>query len=275
MKSTNNVSVSVPVALLGAGGINRLVGQAVLAGRLPGIRVVAVAGSHAGSASAAELAGQLNAEAIAPEDLGTAGATWLLEAAGGAAVREHIPPLWRAGLNTIIMSIGAMIDEAVHEAWQQARQTGVQVVLPSGGIAGLDGIRAMAASGDLRSVTITNIKHPSGLIGAPYLLENRIELPEDRAVTVFEGSAREAIGAFPANVNVSVALALAGIGPDATRVNVRSNPDAAVTFHRIEAEGDTGKLLVEISSRPSPASPRTSVMAAASAISALKELTFS
>lgn len=272
---TFHSSKPVPVALLGAGGINRLVGQAVTDGRLPGVRVVAVAGSRAGSSTAAELAGQLGAHAVAPEDLGTAGATWVLEAAGGAAVRQHIPPLWHAGINTVVMSIGAMIDGSVSEAYRQALRAGVKVVLPSGGIAGLDGIRAMAASGDLHSVTITNVKHPGGLAGAPWLQDNSIELPEDRAMTVFEGSAREAIAAFPANVNVSVALALAGIGPDRTRVIVRSDPDAAVTFHRIEAEGDMTALKVEISSRPSPASPRTSVMAAASAISALQELTFS
>lgn len=268
----NQNSGSIPVALLGAGGINQIVAQAVQAGELPAVRIVAVAGSSAGSASAARLAHELGAEAVAPERLAGSGASWVLEAAGGAAVRQHVPGLWRAGLSTIIMSIGALVDETVAAAWEQARQAGVQVLLPSGGIAGLDGVRALAAGGGLSSVTITNTKHPDGLRGAPYLVRNSIDLPADRAVTVFEGTAREAIAAFPQNVNVAIALSLAGAGPDATRVTVRSDPEAKQTFHRIEAEGPAGRLLVEVSSNPSPASPRTSVMAGASAIAALKEI---
>jgi len=268
----NSDSAGIQVALLGAGGINQLVAQAVQAGDVPGVEVVAVAGSTAGSASAAQLAGELGAQAVAPEDLATTGASWVLEAAGGEAVRQHVPRLWQAGINTIIMSIGAMVDETVEAAWKQARHDGVKVVLPSGGIAGLDGVRALRAGGGLTGVTITNTKHPDGLRGAPYLERNSIELPDGSAFTVFEGSAREAIAAFPQNVNVAIALSLAGAGPDATKVVVRSDPAATQTFHRIEAEGPAGRLRVEISSNPSPASPRTSVMAGASATAALREV---
>lgn len=270
--TSNKGSAGVAIALLGAGGINQLVADAILNGDLPGVNVVAVAGSTAHSASADELAAKLGVRAVAADRLPESGADWVVEAAGGKAVREHVPALWRAGMNTMIMSIGAMVDPAVEQAWHRARLSGVQVILPSGGIAGLDGIRAMASGNGLANVTITNIKHPDGLRGAPYLVENSIVLPDDRAVTVFEGTAREAIAAFPANVNVSIALSLAGIGPDRTRVIVRSDPKATQTFHRIEADGSAGQLLVEVSSNPSPANPRTSVMAAASAIAELKEI---
>lgn len=261
----------VKVALLGAGGINQILAAAILNGELPGITVVAVAGASAKSTSASVLAEKLGARSVPPEVLAETGVDWVVEAAGGEAVRTHAPSLWQAGIHTIIMSIGAMVDQSVETAWASARESGVQVILPSGGIAGLDGIRAMNTGDGLSSVTITNIKHPDGLQGAPYLVENSIALPADRALTVFEGTAREAIAAFPANVNVSIALSLAGIGPDRTRVIVRSDPQAKQTFHRIEAEGQAGQLLVEVSSNPSPANPRTSIMAAASAITALKD----
>jgi len=268
----NTDADTLSVALLGAGGINQLVARAVKAGEVPGVTITAVAGSDADSASAAKLARELGARAVAPDQLAGSGVDWVVEAAGGAAVRQHVPGLWAAGINTIIMSIGALVDEEVAAAYARAREDSVQIVLPSGGIAGLDGIRALKAGGGLDSVTITNTKHPDGLRGAPYLEDNAIELPSDRAVTVFEGSAREAIAAFPANVNVSIALSLAGAGPDRTRVVVRSDPAATRTFHRIEAEGPAGSLLVEVSSNPSPASPRTSVMAGASATAALLEV---
>lgn len=260
----------IGLALLGAGGINTVVAQSVLAGRLPHVRVVAVAGSNADSASAKRLASDLGAEAIAPTDLGRCGATWVLEAAGGAAVRAHVPGLWGAGINTIVMSVGALIDERVYDAYQH--RGSVQVVLPSGGIAGLDGVRALAAVDGLTAARITSTKKPAGLRGAPYLEQNAIELPEDRAITVFEGSAREAVAGFPANVNVAVALSLAGIGPDLTQVVVRSDPRAEGVMQLIEASGPLAALEVKIRSQPSPQNPRTSYMAGAAAVSAVRAI---
>jgi len=262
----------VRVALLGAGGINGLVAEALLAHRIPGVEVVAVAGSSASSASATALAGRLGVEVVAPERLPALGLDWVLEAAGGAAVRAHLPALWAAGVSTIVMSIGALIDPAVEAAHLQALARGVRVVLPSGGIAGLDGVRALAATGGLRSARITTTKAPAGLRGAPHLERHAIVLPDDRAVTVFEGSAREAVAGFPANVNVAIALSLAGLGPDATQVVVRSDPAATRTQQVIEAEGDAAHIEVRIESKPSPTNPRTSYLAGASAIAALREV---
>ena len=89
---------------------------------------------------------------------------------------------------------------------------------------------------------------------------------------MFDGSAREAVAGFPANVNVAIALSLAGLGPDATQVVVRSDPAADRTRQRIEAEGDAARIEVSIESKPSPSNPRTSYLAGASAIAALLEV---
>ncbi len=97
-------------------------------------------------------------------------------------------------------------------------------------------------------------------------------MPEDRAVTVFEGSARAAVAGFPANVNVAVALSLAGIGPDRTEVIVRSDPSATRTEQHIEVDGEVASLRVHVATNPSPSNPRTSYLAWASAIAALREL---
>jgi len=262
----------VRLGLLGAGGIADLVAEAVIGGRLPEVEVVAVAGSSGASASAAGLAGRLGAEAVVPERLPAMTLDWVLEAAGGAAVRAHVPALWAAGVSTIVMSIGALVDPAVDAAYRAALARGVRVVLPSGGIAGLDGVRALAATGGLQSACITTTKAPAGLRGAPHLERHRIVLPEDRPITVFEGSARDAVAGFPANVNVAIALSLAGLGPDATWVVVRSDPGATRTRQLIEAEGDAARLEIRIESKPSPTNPRTSYLAGASAIAALREV---
>lgn len=260
------------VGLLGAGGIGALVGQAAAAGRMPGVEIVAVAGSTETSPSAAALAERVGARTVAPEQLVDVALDWVLEAAGGGAVRAHLPRLWAAGVPTVVMSIGALIDHDVEQAYRAALGRRVRVVLPSGGIGGLDVVRAINAAGAIQSASITTTKAPAGIRGAPYLVEHNIELPDDRAMTVFEGSAREAVAGFPANVNVAIALSLAGVGPDRTRVVVRSDPAATRTQQLIAVEGDVATLEVRIASNPSPANPRTSFLAAASAIATLRDL---
>lgn len=263
---------SIRVGLLGAGGINSHVADCVLAGGLPGIQIVAVAGSSASSETATALAEKLGACAVGPEQLANVGCNWVVEAAGGAALRAHMPALWLAGVNTVVMSVGAMIDDDVRAEYDAALARGVQVKLPSGGIAGLDGVRALAAGGGLRSVRITTTKSPRGLRGAPHLERNNIVLPDDEVVTAFEGSAREAVAGFPANVNVAIALSLAGLGPDRTQVKVISDPSTKLTKQLIEAEGDAASLEIRIATRPSPSNPRTSYLAGASAVAALADL---
>lgn len=260
----------IALALLGAGGINSVVAQAIVAGQLPHVMVVAVSGATADSPSATLLGEQLGANVVAPEGLVAAGAEWVLEAAGGSAVRQHVPGLWAAGINTIVMSVGAMIDDHVMAAYRGRGD--VQVILPSGGIAGLDGVRALAAVGGLTLARITTTKHPNGLRGAPYLEEHGTELPADHAVTVFEGNARAAVKGFPANVNVAIALSLAGLGPDLTEVVVRSDPFATAVTHLIEASGPLAALEVRLRSQSSQQNPRTSYMAGASAVSAVRSL---
>ncbi|HET8985460.1 MAG TPA: aspartate dehydrogenase domain-containing protein, partial [Trueperaceae bacterium] len=219
----------------------------------------------------AALARRVGARVVAPGEL-AGGCDVVLEAAGAAAVRTYLPALWAAGVPTVVISMGSLVDPAVEAAYRDAVNRGVAIVLPSGGIAGLDGVRALAAGGGLRSARITTTKAPAGLQGAPYLTSNAVELPTDRAVTIFEGTAREAVAGFPANVNVAIALSLAGLGPDLTLVAVRSDPSATRTHHLIEVEGDAATIEVRIASKPSPSNPRTSYLAGASAVAALREL---
>jgi aspartate dehydrogenase len=127
--------------------------------------------------------------------------------------------------------------------------------------------------GRVDSVTLTTRKPPKGLVGAPYVVEQGIDLDSLREETVvFEGSAREACQGFPANVNVSAALSLAGIGPDRTRVRILAVPGGTVNQHRIEVRGEFGRLAVEIENVPSPANPRTGLLAIFSSIASLAEI---
>ncbi len=168
----------------------------------------------------------------------------------------------------MVISVGALLDHP--EIMEQSRQTGCRLYLPSGAIAGLDGIKS-ASVGRITHVTHTTRKPPGGLEGAPYLVERGISLAglkEEKEV--FSGSAREACRGFPANVNVTAAVSLAGIGPDQTRVRIFAVPGQARNCHDIDVEGEFGLLHVHIENVPSE-NPKTGKLTALSIIRAVQD----
>jgi len=110
-----------------------------------------------------------------------------------------------------------------------------------------------------------------GLEGAPYLVEHGISLAGLREEKeIFSGSAREACRGFPANVNVTGAVSLAGIGPDQTRVRILAVPGLARNCHDIEVEGEFGRLHVHLENIPSE-NPKTGKLTALSIIRAVQD----
>ena len=115
-------------------------------------------------------------------------------------------------------------------------------------------------------------KPPTGLAGAPYLIENRISLDGLKsALCVFKGSARAAAAAFPANVNVVAALSLAGIGPDRTTIEIWADPAVTRNCHSIEVDSDSARFSFSIENIPSD-NPKTGRITALSVIAALRKL---
>jgi len=152
-----------------------------------------------------------------------------------------------------------------------ARRNGGRILVPTGALLGLDAVIA-AAEGGISSVSMISRKPPQGLLGAPYLVAHGIEisgLTEPRRV--FSGTAREAARGFPANVNVAAALALAGIGPDRTRIEIWADPTITRNIHRIEVEAAAARLSMQVENVPSGDNPRTGRLTALSAIAALKK----
>lgn len=195
----------------------------------------------------------------------------VVEAAPAPAFREIATEVLRAGRSLLTVSLGALLD-GCDEYMALARQHGAVIYAASGAVGGLDALAA-AAIGQVDSVAMTTRKPPRGLAGAPYLDEHRIDLTRlTEPTVVFEGTAREAIRGFPANVNVAVAVSLAGIGPDRTRVRIVADPTIIRNTHDVEAVGDFGRLTVHIENTPS-ANPRTGVITAQSVIATLKKLT--
>ena len=189
-------------------------------------------------------------------------------------VIECLPPqLFRGVALSVIdhgkifmpLSVGQLLEN--WDLVERARQTGARVLAPTGALLGLDAVRA-AAEGTIHSVTMVTRKPPSGLEGAPYLIERGISLNGLKApAKVFDGSAREGARGFPANVNVAAALSLAGIGPDKTRLEIWADPALSRNTHRIEVDADTARFSMAIEGIPSE-NPRTGRIVPLSVIAA-------
>lgn len=261
------------IALIGCGAIGRVIVKAFAPNGIKGIRVVAVAETF----PTQETVGLLRSAGVPlvadPEELLRFSPDLIVEAADQEAVRKYAPLFINKGKDMMILSVGALADTRFFsEVRDLALAKGARIIVPSGAIGGLDAIKS-AAVGRLTEVTIRNIKPPAGLEGAPYVLRKGIDLKSIKERTeIYDGFADEAAKEFPKNVNVAVALSLAGIGPEKTRVIVIVDPHEVCNVHEIKAKGDFGEAVFTVSGLPSPDNPRTSYLAALSAIATLQNM---
>ena len=258
------------LAVAGLGAIGLAVARRVDAGELPGIHLVAAAARDHDKARKA------TAQFRAPPPLAPLAALAevadvileCLPAAHFAAVAE---PALGNGRILMPLSVGALLDH--WDLVARAEATGARILVPTGALLGLDAVRA-AAEGTINSVRMVTRKPPAGLVGAPLLAQRNISLVGlAQPLMVFEGSAREAIAGFPANVNVAVALSLAGIGPDRTRVEIWADPTVTHNTHSIVVTSNSSDLTMTIQNIPSLENPRTGRITALSALAALRRLT--
>lgn len=245
------------VVLLGFGAINQRV-LALLRARASAVEIVGVIrrkGEGAGSIRTVADGIPLIGDAA---DLAKVGADVILEAASREAVRE-----WGAvGLSVarrfVVSSSSAFADDLLlKELRQTAAHHGSRLVLSPGAIAGIDALSA-ASRLSLREVRHRIVKPPSGWGSA---LDER-ERTRGGASILFSGSARECAERYPLNANVTVVSALSGIGLDATRVELVSDPQAVANRHEIHASGEFGSLAVTVENRPLQANPKSSELAA-------------
>jgi len=173
--------------------------------------------------------------------------------------------------DVMIMSTGGIINDYA-ALFNLAQKQGCKIYLPSGAICGLDGVKA-GLLGKISKAELITRKPPLALSGAPFIQKNNIDLNSIKAETIiFDGTAKEAIEGFPANINVSCALSIAGIGPKKTKVRIVTSPEYERNIHEIIVEGEFGKLTAKTENVPSPNNPKTSYLAVLSAIATLKQI---
>lgn len=253
------MSEQLQVAIAGMGSIGRRVAHFV--DGHPRLNLAAVA--TGGRTPLDEcLEGLVNAPLVARSDSLAEHAEVVIECAPAAIFPTIAEPVIKRGLQLITLSSGALLDNwHLHDL---AQDTGAVIRVPSGAIMGLDAVQA-AALGEIHSVKMTTRKPPVGLKSAPYLEQEGIllEPEESQPRLLFSGTAREAIKGFPANLNVAVALALAGIGPDRTELDVWADPNVTRNTHHVVVEADSARLTFTIENVPSE-NPKTGLITALS-----------
>jgi aspartate dehydrogenase len=260
--------MTLRVAIGGCGAIGKVVAQRLDHG-VEGLALTAVAARDVARAEAA-MAGLLRPVPVVPLSRLWENADVIVECAPAAVLREVAEPALGNGRIVMVLSCGALLDN--FDLVDLARRNGGRILVPTGALVGLDAVIA-AAEGGITSVTMITRKPPQGLSGAPYLVAHGVEiigLTEPRRV--FSGTAREAARGFPANVNVAAALALAGIGPDRTMVEIWADPGVTRNIHRIDVEAAAARLSMQVENVPSDDNPRTGRLTALSVIAALKKL---
>ncbi len=195
-------------------------------------------------------------------------ADMVVECAPSRLVRSIVAPFVGSGKTAVVLSAGALLEN--EDLIELAKQHRGQIVVLTGALIGLDAVTA-AAVGTIHSVRMVTRKPVRGLAGAPYIVENNIDIERiTEPLKIFEGSAREAAKGFPANLNVAVALSLAGIGPDRTQLQIWADPALTRNMHRVEVESDSASFSMSIENIPSE-NPKTGLITALSVIAYLRK----
>ena len=256
------------IAIAGLGAIGKAIAVTLAKGSVPGVVLTAVsAKNHEKAQQFVSTLGVpvkvLNLSQLEPE------ADLVIECAPAALLPDIATPFLKAQKQVIVLSVGALLfNQGLIDL---ARQEGGIIHVPTGALIGLDAVIA-AAEGKIHSVRMVTRKPPNGLAGAPHLLENKISvegLTEPKKV--FEGNARAAAKGFPANLNVVVALALAGVGPENTLLEIWADPTVVRNTHSIVVDSDSAKFTMTMENIPSE-NPKTGRIVAPSVIALLRKM---
>lgn len=164
-----------------------------------------------------------------------AGTDLVVECATAAALKESFECII-AESDILIFSVTAFSDAAFEKrAIAAAKASGHHIYFPHGAILGLDGIADAAPI--MTAASIETVKSPKSL---------GLDLTE--RTVVFDGCTRDACKAFPRNVNVHAAVALAGIGFDRTKSTIIADPAVSTNAHTIRIEGEGIRFTIQVSS---------------------------
>jgi aspartate dehydrogenase len=193
----------------------------------------------------------------------------VIEAASVKAVEEVAIKALSNNKDVLVMSVGAFVDKELFlKLYNLAKEKERKIYLPSGAIAGIDAIKSLTL-GKIEEVVLKTTKPVEGLKEA---LENKGIEPNSikEPTVVFEGDVFDAIKEFPSNINVSVMLSIASEFP--AKVVIVADPKAKTNNHEIFVKSSIGTLKVLVENVPLEENPKTSALAAYSAIRVIKDI---
>lgn len=273
---SNRIRHPVSVALISSGSIGSEPARAAQRGEAGPARIIGLFDEYVpGRSALAKELGQNREPAPAEVDsvselIDLPGLELVVECASQAAVTAHSEAVLSAGVSTLVMSSGALIPpDFMRAVMAAAEASGACVCLPSGAFGGIDALRAAKAL--LEEVTIVSTKKPIALSGAPGFAEwENVEIAGP--TVIFEGPATEAVGLFPANVNVAATVSMAGVGPEATKVRIVADPNSPGNVHEIHAVSKAGKFSFRFENMPHETNPKTSFLAVLAAVETLRPI---
>ena len=243
------------VGIAGLGNIGTEVAR-WLAGSAPrSLELAAVAGRDPGAIAARLSSLGIQAPATALDAL-AGRCDVLVDCLAPEATAGLLETCIDSGRTIVEINVGVLLQEP--QWMERARCAGTRLLVPSGAVAGVDALRA-ASMGRIDSVRIRSSKPPAGL--------DALDATEARRM--FAGTAREAVAAWPRNMNIAATLALAGIGGDRTEVEIWSDPALERNVHEVEIDSDSTRLRIRIENRPSASNPRSSAITAYSVCATL------
>jgi len=258
------------IGIAGCGTIGRRVATELDGGSVPGAVLGAITSRSLGRA--AQFAATLPSKPpVVDLDRLVELVDLVVEAAPANAMETIATATLSAGKDLMALSGGALLQR--HDLFDLAERNDATIYVPSGAIAGLDGV-AGASEGEIDSITMITRKPPEGLMGAPGIEQAGIDLDSVTEPTVvYEGEIMEACRLFPANVNVSAALSMAGVGPYRTSIRIYADPTVDKNTHNIVVKGEFGRLNILIENTPSETNPKTGKLSALSALATLRRIT--
>jgi aspartate dehydrogenase len=234
-------AATIKVGILGLGRIGtRLV--RMLAGSADGLRVAAIlARRDAGDVPRDLVCADWAAFLDRKPDI-------VVECASREALADLGPKLLAAGIDLVPLSLTAFCDPAVEASLTQAAVRGPgRLEIPPGAIGTLD-LLAAAREAGLASVVYRQTKSVAAWRVSP--AANLVDLDAiDARRVILAGSVREIASKFPNNLNVSVGVALAGLGLDRTRIELVADPAATATTHALEIVADPGTATLQLGGR--------------------------
>jgi aspartate dehydrogenase len=174
----------------------------------------------------------------------------IVEAASQQAARDYVGKIVAEDIDVIVMSTGALLGLNLQSK---------RVHVPSGAIGGLDALSAAALAG-VDEVVLTSRKNPKSL-----------DVDYEVETIVYEGDAEEAARRFPREMNVAATIALT-VKPTRVKVRVVSDPLIHRNTHEFHVKWRFGEMFLRFANDPHPENPRTSALAAWSAIRLLQKL---